>query len=249
MSAPGLQPSTSRRVRRGLGAVVSAGVLLALLPGMAPSVAQEQERGTTPPTVAITKSPKQFSVALREQIRFESDDPEATHYCTLDDVQEVCAPPTYETPKLEPGVHIFSAEAHNEFGPGNPKTVYWTTPMDDDVFTASTKWKRHKSKKAYGGSYLETEKKGASLSYPFDGASAIALVASTGKNMGTVKILIGKKTVGVFSLKSNKARTKRVFVVQFDEFRAGDAAEKLRVKSTSKKPVRIEGLGVELFLK
>ncbi len=125
-----------------------------------------------------------------------------------------------------------------------------TTPINDNTFAKAklkrrTVWKKNTQKKYLRGSYLQAKRKGATLTTRKKvKGKRFALLVATSKRSGSIKVKLGRKTLGSFTLKShsNKWRNgESLLVGKFGKTRKGRL--KVIVTSTGK-PVRIDGLYV-----
>ena len=117
-----------------------------------------------------------------------------------------------------------------------------SVPLDDDALGAVGAWSHRAAAAAFGGDYSQAAKRGARLVKNNLKASSLALVATTCPGCGAVKVRWNGATVATLSLDSPTTVTSVVLpVASFGTVRTGD----LRVTvTTSRMPVKIEGLGV-----
>lgn len=125
-----------------------------------------------------------------------------------------------------------------------------STPINDNAFSKAklkrrTVWKKNKHKSYFRGSYLQAKRPGATLiTRNKVKGKRFALLVATSKKSGSIKVKLGRKTLGTYSLKSHSKKWstgESLLVGKFGKTKKG----KLRVIVTSKrKPVRIDGLYV-----
>jgi len=114
-----------------------------------------------------------------------------------------------------------------------------TTPVDDRTAKRSSGWARKTGAKHYRGTYLETKRKGATLTLKGARAKRIALVVAKVRGGGTVQVRYAGKVVGTKRLAGTGAR--RVLAVKtFPTVRTGKLV--VKVVSRTGKRVRIDGI-------
>jgi hypothetical protein len=120
-----------------------------------------------------------------------------------------------------------------------------TTAVDDKTLKqkklkGKSVWKTvRKAKGSYSKTYTQTSKKGATLALRVK-ARRIGLLVSTGKGHGSVRVSLGKDTLGTFSLASAKGAQQVIIpVTVLKSARKGSL--KITV-TTNGKPVRIDGV-------
>ena len=140
--------------------------------------------------------------------------------------------------------YCFSARAIGadlQVGPWGAESCT-SVPLDDDALGAVGAWSHRADAAAYGGDYSQAGKRGATLTKSNLKASTLALVVTTCPGCGTVKVRWNGDVIATVPLDSPATVTSVVVpVATFAGVRTGDL--KLTVK-TSRKPVKIEGLGV-----
>ena len=120
----------------------------------------------------------------------------------------------------------------------------------DDAALASTKgkWTRGSQGGAFGGTVSSSKKKGSTLSTTISGATSLALVASTGKKGGTVKVFLNGQLLKTISLKGAAASQVLIPVATFATGQSGTVTivndTKKAKKKKQQKSVVIDGLGV-----
>ena len=122
-----------------------------------------------------------------------------------------------------------------------------TTPLDDrKLKRAKLKgkkvWAKRKESGHFAKTYLETKRRGAVLTLRNVKAAKVALLAPTKRGYGTVKVKIGKKTLGTASLaRTGKGLKKQQVVTVGGGGKVRSGTLKIIVTSTNK-PVRIDGV-------
>ncbi len=154
-------------------------------------------------------------------------------------------PATRGTFSGSPGsTYCFSAKANGPSGAVSPWSAEACTavPLNDRALTRSGGWRERFATTAYLGDYASSSARGATLRRTGLHARRLALVVSTCPGCGTVDVLWNGQRLKRISLYSSVARTRRVVAIQpFGAVRTGTVT--IRVV-TSRKPVKIEGLGV-----
>ncbi len=194
------------------------------------------------PETTITDGPADGSVVLdREQkFAFSADVAGSRFVCTVDGDPVDCAAAGL-TKRFKPGTHLFSVAAVAPDGSADatPATRTFTVPLNDGQLNRQGKWKQVKKARAFGGDFLKSSAKGATLSTRINKATSVSLVAAPLPKSGPVHVFVGGKKVTTFNLKGASAFNK-LKTVKFDKPRSG----KLTIKVGKRKPVRIEGVAV-----
>ena len=164
----------------------------------------------TDPQTSITSGPAEGSYLLDTvaSIGFSSNETPVTFTCSLDGSAQSCPSSPVVLSGLNPITHHFTVFATDAAGNADetPATRSFTVPRDDAVL-ASTKgtWKRGSQGGAFSGTVSTSKKKGSTLSTAISGATSLALVASTGKKGGTVKVFLNGQLLKTISLKGAAA--------------------------------------------
>jgi hypothetical protein len=202
-----------------------------------------QVTDTTAPQTFITSGPSDDSYLLATSATFGlgSNESPVTFTCTIDGANLPCPGSSVTVSNLSPGTHTFTAQATDNVGnvDTSPAIVHFTVPVDDRGLTATTgRWKRLADAAAFLGTVSVAEKKGATLSTTISGAKRLALVVSTGKKLGEVKVKLNGTTLRTISLKGPAARQVTVLVSNF----GAPASGTLTIVSAQNKKVVIDGL-------
>lgn len=162
-----------------------------------------------------------------------------TFQCSLDGAGRPCWTVTFG-----PGTHTFGAAAEDKAGNADatPVTHTFTMPLNNKDLKHSTGWTKAQVKGTFLNTASLTTKKGAKLTTAATGVKRIALVVSKGKGFGTVKVMLGKKTLKKVSLAQQRNVKKKVVpIASFSTPVTGKVT--VQVVSQGKKVV-IEGLGL-----
>ena len=199
----------------------------------------EEELGA--PDTAITSGPTGWLLATTAVFGFSSTAPESDFICRLDNDKAPCEGSSVTLSGLSQRTHNFQVTAEDDYGERDktPATRDFAVPVDDAGLTKAGKWKRKKAKKAYLGTFSQTRKKGAALTYRVANVRELALLVRTGKRFGKVKVYLDDTLLGTVRTKG-RSGTKVVKLGSFSTPRGGI----VRIVTTSKKQVRIDGLGV-----
>jgi hypothetical protein len=201
---------------------------------------------TTPAQTQITggTAPNEFLLKDRTTVTFSSSVADSTFRCTLDGKTVACADGKVVLKGLTNRTHRFAVAAVTPGGvvDPTPAVIRFANPVDDDLLKqVSGKWKSHQDPAAYGGDYLSTRSKGATLSFEAKRATRIALVVGTDSGNGSVAVFFAGQRIATVKTSSAKPRVRVLLPVRsFANARSG----LLEIRTLSGAPVRIEGLGV-----
>lgn len=159
--------------------------------------------------------------------------------CYLDGAGRECP-----TVKFSSGTHTFGAAATDPAGNTDATRVThtFTMPVNNTALNHSKGWTEAKLKGTFLNTASISKKKGARLSTKVTGITRIALVASKGKGFGTVKVMLGKKTLKKVSLAQQRNVRKRVVpIATFSSPVSGTVT--VQLVSQGRKVV-LEGLGI-----
>jgi hypothetical protein len=159
--------------------------------------------------------------------------------CYLDGAGRQCPTVVFSS-----GTHTFGAAATDKAGNADetPVTHTFTMPVNNKALGHSKGWTKAKVKGTFLNTASITKKKGAKVATKATGITRIALVASKGKGHGTVKVMLGKKTLKKVSLAHKRNVKKKVVpIAKFSTPVNGKVT--VQVVTQGKKVV-IEGLGI-----
>ena len=198
---------------------------------------------TTAPQTVLTKVTKFWVLARKATFGVGVASPDTaadmSFQCRLDGAGRECG-----TVRFASGTHTFDAAATDKAGNADesPASHSFTMPVNNTDLKHSKGWKKAKVKGTFLKTASTSKKKGAKLSTKATGVTRIALVASKGKGFGTVKVMLGKKTLKKVSLAQKRNVKKKV--VPIARF-SSPASGKVTVVVVSKgKKVVLEGLGI-----
>ena len=114
--------------------------------------------------------------------------------------------------KFAAGTHTFKAAAIDMAGNQDttPVAATFTSPINNTELGHSKGWTKAKLKGTFLKTASVTKKKGAKVATKATGVTRIALIASKGKGFGTVKVMLGKKTLKKVSLAHKRSVKKKV---------------------------------------
>jgi hypothetical protein len=194
-----------------------------------------------PPDTTITSGPSGWLMAPSATFGLRSSAPDATYVCRLDAVRVPCAGGSATVAGLAAGTHRFTAAAVDDVGERDdtPAVRDFAVPVDDAGLGATGRWKRKRSSTAYLGTYSQARKKAAALTFQVSDARELVLLVQTGKRYGAVKVFLGGSLLATVRT-AGPAGARAVRIGHFSAPRSGT----LRIVATSRRTVRIDGLGV-----
>jgi reprolysin-like metallo-peptidase family M12B len=200
---------------------------------------------TTAPDTRLAAGPADGSVLLARSTTFGlgADESPVSFACTLDGAPLACPGSAVTLGKLAPGTHRFTAAATDAFSntDSTPAASSFTVPVDDAALTARRgRWRHPDQASAYLGTVSMATTKGATLQTHIAGARRVALVVTTRKSYGNVKVKLDGVTIGRVSLA--RSRSSRV-VIWLPSF-ATPASGTLSLVTTSSKKVVIDAVVV-----
>jgi hypothetical protein len=198
---------------------------------------------TTAPVTELNTRTKFWVLARKATFGLDVAPPDVasdmSFQCYLDGVGRQCPTVTFSS-----GTHTFGAAATDKAGNADQTRVThtFTMPVNNTALGHSKGWTKAKVKGTFLNTASITKKKGARVATKASGIRRIALVASKGKGFGTVKVMLGKKTLKKVSLAHKRNVKKKVVpIAKFSTPVNGKIT--VQVVSSGKKVV-IEGLGV-----
>jgi hypothetical protein len=199
----------------------------------------------TAPETILGSGPPDGGTLLARSTTFGlgADESPVTFSCTLDGAPLPCAGPAVVLGNLAPGTHRFTAAATDDYGntDSTPAARSFTVPVDDAALTVGKgRWKHPDKASAYLGTVSTARTKGATLRTQIAGARSVALVVTTRKRFGRVKVRLDGVTIGTVSL--GRARASRA-VIALPAF-AAPTSGTLTLVTMSRKKVVIDGVVV-----
>ncbi|HET8718481.1 MAG TPA: hypothetical protein VFM50_12095 [Nocardioidaceae bacterium] len=198
------------------------------------------------PQTRITEGPRNHAWLLQDFVAFgyDSDERGVTYQCGLKKLRR-CAGHQKVYTSLAGRTHTFRVRAIDAAGnvDRTPARRTFTVPRDNTTLKHSKAWRKRSARHSFGGTYSQTSRRGATLSKKSGHIKRLALVATTGKRYGTVRVYVGKLVVArTVSLHARKRHRSALIPIRtFKRPRHG----RIRVVVTSRhRPVRIEGLGI-----
>jgi hypothetical protein len=198
------------------------------------------------PQTTISSGPASGSFLLGTAVTFgySATDSQATFQCTVDGIVRACGTSRVTLSSLSQTTHLFTVAARDLQGDldSSPARRVWTVPKNNTTLKHSAGWQKASGAGYYLGTYSTTTRKGATLSTGISGARSVALIATRAPGQGTVDAYVGSKLVKRVSLASATVRKEQIIPI-VSSARGIPGTLKLVVSST-RKPVKIEGLGV-----
>ena len=197
---------------------------------------------TSAPESTVAKGPSGYVLSSSASFSLTSE-PGAEFRCTLDAVALPCGEALALT-GVKAGTHTFAAAAVDAAGnvDATPAVRTWTVPLTAAELRKGQGWTRRTNTSSYGGRQLITTRRGARLTHRLVGAKQVALIFSTGRKYGTVKVYAGSRLLRTVRLASRKP--KHGVLVKVAEFKAPYTGPLRVVAATSGRSIPIEGLGV-----
>jgi hypothetical protein len=112
--------------------------------------------------------------------------------------------------------------------------------LDDRALSASSGWKHGSGKKYFDRTITTGSRKGIKLTLKTAAIDRVAILASRAAKAGTIRVLVGGKSVGKVRL-AGKAANQKWFTLPMFAPRRGPVVIKVLSKG---KPVAIDGLGI-----
>ena len=199
--------------------------------------------GSTPPETSLSAVPPTWVVTPSTTVAYSSSEAGSTFVCRLDGVRLPCTSSPLALSGLSEGTHRFTVAARDAEGAldPTPAATVFAVPLDDRRLTAAAgRWKRKSAPAAYRGTYTATVTKRSLLTRRVSGATALALVVGTGAGQGRVRVYLDDVLVGRVRLTGAPGFARVVPLATFGSARGGV----VRIETRSRKPVRIDGLGV-----
>lgn len=209
----------------------------------APTTVVVTAPGPTPPETSLTSVPPAWLLSSSTSVAYASSEAGSSFACRLDGSAVPCTSSPLALSGLSEGTHRFTVAARDPEGTldPTPAATVFTVPVDDRrLVRAAGRWKRKAAPAAYRGTYTATAQKNARLTFRVSGARELALVVGTGSGQGRVRVYVGDVLVGRVRLSGAYGFARLVPVATFSTPRSG----LVRIVTRSKKPVRIDGLGV-----
>jgi len=203
------------------------------------SLAEEPE--PLPPETTITSGPSGWLTSTSATFVLASSAPDSEFICRLDGGRVDCDDGRVTLTGLSARTHRLSVVAEDEDGERDetPAVRDFAVPLDDAGLGVVGKWKRKHSGAAYLGTFSQTRRKGAALTWKVSDVRELALLVRTGKRYGKVSVYLDDALLGTVKT-AGKTGSKLFRVGHFSGPRSGT----VRLVSTSARTVRIDGLGV-----
>ncbi len=198
---------------------------------------------TSAPDTFVVSGPRDGAVLRTDTATFRAGASEAgaSFACRLDGAARPCPGGSLRLTRLTQTTHTVAITATDAAGNRDPSatTSTFTVPVDSTVLKPGTRgFERATSPRAYLGTYSEARRRSASLVTRVSGARSLALVVGRLRNGGSVTVYLGARRLRTLSLRGSGQR-----VLTFATF-PRPTSGRLRIVSTSNRPVRIEGLAV-----
>ncbi len=116
-------------------------------------------------------------------------------------------------------------------------------PLNDRQLRAGSAWRERSADDAYRGTFVKTKRRGAVLKLRGARFRTLALVATSCRRCGTVKVFRGSRRIAKVDLGGSPFERRRIIPLR--HFRRVKGPTAIRIKVVSRgKPVMIEGLGI-----
>lgn len=203
------------------------------------------EEAPVTPDTRITAGPAHHRWVLTSAVtyRFNSTVEGSGFTCVHNGASSACDSGAKRLARLRKGSHLFTVAARaGEVHDPEPAVRAFHVPTDDRGLKRSTGWQARRAKGHFKNTFLQTSRKGATLTTRVRRAKRIVLVADRGRGHGVVTVSMGRTTLKRVNLSSRKARTRVLIPVKtFTSRRSGTV--RIRVVSAGK-VVRVDGLGI-----
>lgn len=197
------------------------------------------------PQTTITLAPGVFLRNDFVELKFASDRLVDHYSCTLDGRDRACGSSNDRLLRgVGTGSHVFKVWAVGRDGQADPTpaTARFTLPVDSTQLQHySSGWKKGMQYGCFLDTYSSTRKKGAWVTQGTRGARRIDLVVTKAPGAGSVKVYLNRHLLKTVSLAATRTRRERF--VRIASWRTAHPGT-IKILTTSKKPVVIEGLGV-----
>jgi hypothetical protein len=197
------------------------------------------------PQTTITAAPGVFLRNDFVELRFGSDRLVDHYGCTLDGRDRACGSSNARLLRgVGTGSHVFTVWAVGRDGQSDPTpaTARFTMPVDSTKLQHySSGWKKGLRYGCFLDTYSSTRKKGAWITHGTRGTKRIDLIVTRAPGAGAVKVYLNRHLLKTVSLAATRTRRKRFVTIA--SWRTAHAGT-IKILTTSKKPVVIEGLGI-----
>jgi hypothetical protein len=197
------------------------------------------------PQTTLTTAPGVFLRNDFVELRFASDRLVDHYGCTLDGHDRACGSSNARLLRgVGAGSHVFKVWAVGRDGQADPTpaTARFTMPVDStQLHHYSSGWKKGMQYGCFLDTYSSTRQKGAWIKHGTRGAKRIDLIVTKAPGAGAVKVYLDRHLLKTVSLAATS--TRRARFLKIASWRTAHAGT-IKILTTSKKPVVIEGLGV-----
>jgi len=197
------------------------------------------------PQTTLIKAPGVFLRNDFLELRFTSDRLVDHYSCTLDGRDRACGSSNARLLRgVGTGSHVFKVWAVGRDGQADPTpaTARFTLPVDSTQLQHySSGWKKGMQYGCFLDTYSSTRKKGAWIKQGTRGAKRIDLIVTKAPGAGAVKVYLNRHLLKMVSLAASTTRRERF--VRIASWRTAHPGT-IKILTTGKKPVVIEGLGI-----
>ncbi len=156
-----------------------------------------------------------WPVALKRSVKYTvaaSENP-VTYTCDLTGSNVPCDKGRVLLNRLTGGDHVFSVDVEDPAGNASPTTasLQFTVPFN---LTRAKNWTSIKRKGTFSRDVLQTRTRGARIKFRASNIRELLLIAPSGKGYGRVRVRVGTGVWTTISLRSNKNRAQRTYVVR-----------------------------------
>ena len=174
--------------------------------------------------------------------RLAASEGNVDYTCLIEEEVFPCSNGNTTFPNLSPGNKTLSVGTVDPAGnvDPDPATTVFTVPADIKT-PKSTKWKESTSRRAFGGSYIETTAKNATFAIRGKQVREVRLIATTRPDAGVLKYQIPGGAWKKVKLKSERINRRAVLILRDTQRKPFTGKMKFRTYSRNK-PVAVDAI-------